>query len=117
MKLHYENPVFMVLQTSINHMMLYITIVRGRVSKIQDILRKQTGLITICKEILHQPQILITNIPADKNHDGGAIIQLTGVVCRYETHVPYPKYNHILNGGDFLTVPDVLHISLFTEIQ
>jgi len=51
MKLHNENPVFMILQTSINHMMLYITTVGDRVSKIQDILRKQIGLITICKKI------------------------------------------------------------------
>jgi len=42
-----------------------------------------------------------------------AIIKLTGGVCRYETHVPYPKCNQIQNSGDYLTVPDVPHISLF----
>lgn len=90
MKLHNENPVFMILKISINHMMLYITIVRDRVSKIQDILRKQIGLATICKKIRHLPKTPITNIPAGKNHEEKAIIKLTGVVCRYETHIPHP---------------------------
>ena len=67
MKSDHENLIFRILQTPINHMMLYITEVSSRVFKIQDILRKQIGLVTVFKEILHLPQTPITNIPADKD--------------------------------------------------